>query len=88
MEKKYTPGPWATLRSADDVTMWVDAENGDVLATIHRANIDTRDANARLIAAAPELVEIIDELLATYYGAPDPDVFKRAEAVLAKALGD
>jgi hypothetical protein len=51
-----------------------------------------QNANARLISAAPELYEALDELLNYSGGAEhaldDPYVVERAEAALAKARGE
>lgn len=96
---KHTPGPWelseavykegfGTYRRVEQVQ-----EFGDVVASVcirHAVNhtLDAcGDANSRLIAAAPELLEALKEVLdcdktQTSFGA-----VMRARAAIAKATG-
>src|ERR1700749_2267266 len=103
MNAKHTPGPWiidcagdmdgySTVRVADG------SENGRIetqpIATIYA------DADAHLIAAAPELLAALAELTGRVEGllASDPDTaevwrkvgyeHRRAQAALAKARGE
>lgn len=49
------------------------------------------DADKRLIAAAPELLEALQELVFLYEhdeGCPELTEYKRAKAAIAKALGN
>tara|TARA_R110000823_G_scaffold2164_6_gene8926 strand:- start:4256 stop:4480 length:225 start_codon:yes stop_codon:yes gene_type:complete len=48
------------------------------------------NANARLIAAAPELLEVLQEILdATAYDHGGPvSLYKKAEKIIAKAKGE
>ncbi len=61
MEAKHTPGPWKVCSS--DFHVWIEAPLGDemtVIATIAGVQTDQiEDANSRLIAAAPELLEAL-----------------------------
>jgi len=77
-----TPGPW---REPNDPA-WLGSEPSS----------DETEANARLIAAAPELLEVLKELAALDFGAQimnDDDtrridfVARRARAAIAKAEG-
>ena len=53
MEKtKHTPGPW-TIRDNQDV---MADEEGRLIAQCHAGYREERGANARLIAAAPDLL--------------------------------
>lgn len=60
---KHTPGPWHVVEEMDD--------DGDVLYSIEADNVPVADiyrkaeheANARLIAAAPELLEALMSIL-------------------------
>lgn len=58
---KHTPGPWAV----DDVYGLIMANNGAYeVAAVHAARNDGEaKANARLIAAAPEMLEALNETL-------------------------
>lgn len=60
-EKKHTPGEWAV----DGMTIFAPADGiaaKDVAVILHDGNssIQEREANARLIAAAPELLEALE----------------------------
>jgi len=96
---KGTPGPW--LIDANDVgSRWnVDAENGESVALSHQVSNDKewmkRDANTRLIAAAPELLEALQWAMArigsytqrTRSNQDYCDQVDKANAAIAKALG-
>lgn len=60
----YTPGPW---KDAIDIGEHIVVKrNGYVIALISRSNVYFEEevmANARLIAAAPELYEMLNEAL-------------------------
>lgn len=60
---KYTPGPWHVAERDDDgdVLYTVEADNLPVAYIYRKAE---REANARLIAAAPEMLEALKELTA------------------------
>lgn len=63
---QHTPGPWTWHADVDEYT--IEAESGAVLATIH-AVCDPRAgdrANARLIAAAPLLLEALEAYVKAY----------------------
>ena len=65
VEGKHTPGPWHTHGKFVVYTNKKDKIN--TIAEVHAVSADgtkmPREANARLIAAAPELFEILDALL-------------------------
>lgn len=60
---KHTPGPWE-IRDDDEVGQ-VSIVGGSkiVLATVRTATVEPGDENARLIAAAPELLEALEILV-------------------------
>lgn len=66
-ESKHTPGPW--IATASDNGEWgIDAASGWGIATVAGSagdgpGNDESDANARLIAAAPELLEALEHLV-------------------------
>ena len=96
-EMKHTPGPWIRdVHSGIDCD--VRAANGRKvalcwgLASNHATNYKPQyraecAANARLIAAAPELLEALQELVEDVrYGDPvDVAILGKATAVIAKA---
>lgn len=79
----HTPGPWKVdrpyIRGA-----------GRVIATLESGRNEGEDAaNARLIAAAPELFEALENLMDfLFHGKKDRQTILRATAALAKARGD
>lgn len=60
---KHTPGPWYTIWV--DGTYVIDANSGktDVAHVLNRGNPDTTEANARLIAAAPQMLAALDDCI-------------------------
>lgn len=86
---QHTPGPWRIQGHDGDVKI-IDSK-GEALATVHcMYGVDDPEghANARLIAAAPELLELA--LLAAEVGCHERAVdFLRdkARAAIAKAKG-
>lgn len=60
---KHTPGPWEIIEDA--VIEIIPVDTGDVIAYVEQAgyNRDEVQANAYLIAAAPELLKMMKETL-------------------------
>lgn len=74
MSTKHTKGPWRTIDVRDSTHVYDITTDGKSIATIWQYNkgqkvIDAfeQQANARLIAAAPELLEALHELIMTDY---------------------
>lgn len=90
MSAKHTPGPWRVVISDNGDRCEIEAANKDCVARAFApfpfdTSWDERDANARLIAAAPELLEALQDLVDTgFVGGPQ---LKRAQAAIAKATG-
>ncbi|WP_313250107.1 hypothetical protein [Stenotrophomonas acidaminiphila] len=89
---KHTPGPWAVRY--DYVVQAPAYEDGRLVpvAQPYGVNCDGTDlfANARLIAAAPELLEAAMAFIAPFDGievVQDSDIAK-ARAAIAKATGE
>ncbi len=63
---KHTPGPWR-LEGPDNFSYHLTDQNGEHIAYLNKSRyVDNRqdveaDANARLIAAAPEMYEALVE---------------------------
>jgi hypothetical protein len=73
-EKKqaHTPGPWATGSTVTRVQVWPEGWNVPLcIADCHTKNAPEnkaeRVANARLIAAAPDLLAIVERLNYAFY---------------------
>lgn len=68
MSSKHTPGPWFTKREGFS-TVYVEARlRGSTIQEVAacgptEAGSEQQEANARLIAAAPELGEALDDLV-------------------------
>ncbi len=102
---KHTPGPWSTssVGIGDDLSWPIrrvrhDQRGNRIISWIADAHgtqgMDEaeRAANARLIAAAPDLLEALEEL---YWLATDSErmgvhmhEYDRAQAAIAKAKGE
>jgi hypothetical protein len=98
----FTPGPWiAHTEILTPVGLHVAGrspsvrKNSHIVAGVGRflderlnhAKCPEAEANARLIAAAPELYAVLDDLVAEC-PTPSEETFKRASEALAKATGE
>ena len=94
----WTPGPWKTLRwvaDGDDVFL-VGPANGAVCQMVMRSKWqkDCAGDNANLIAAAPDLAEALQMLVASVSSSDEignadlHEAVEAARAALAKARGD
>lgn len=89
-EAKFTPGPWEAGR-ADTRTestvygKWIYAGNMYLAMVQENSDADTM-ANARLIAAAPDLLAACEALYDDQRG-PLTEAMKMAEAAIKKARG-
>ena len=88
----HTPGPWATYGHRQ---RFVQTEDAIIeIAEINR-NEDNAEANARLVAAAPCLLEALrmlydetaDYIHLNKLGGMDNQCMKLARAAIAKAVG-
>jgi hypothetical protein len=98
---KHTPGPWFYRRgdewTHDVVTLHGELPDGSTncwtVASINKQREPEHEANARLIAAAPELLEELENILRAYGSEHQSHAFEqwpeviRAREVIAKATG-
>ena len=102
---KHTPGPWFYLKG-DEWSHSVVTHHGELpdgsqsywtVASINKQREPEHEANARLIAAAPELLEVVKQMqsaLSRCFGAHAADegdrhrALAQARAVIAKATGE
>lgn len=94
MTTTHTPGPWHYETSEDGARLWVGCPQYTV-ATVHetadRVEIGAMQANARLIAAAPELLAALQGILdVASVRIDDPRIkqWDAARMAIAKAGGD
>ena len=80
----HTPGPWEYRKDYARVT-----SGGMSVAYVHGGDEERMDANGRLIAVAPELLDFAREWLAdhTAAGSTDSPREAQARALIAKATG-
>ena len=93
----HTPAPWDARRipqdSRDDkYSYWVDGTSGVPLADVRDYPDGMGEANARLIAAAPDLLDALQDILSDLeHGDPGADLSfdmaDRARATIKKAGG-
>lgn len=103
MSTPYTPGPWKTeyRKGADAMyrTEIFSEQHGGIATCAwtpnHCGNGVTetyREANARLIAAAPELLEALIAITTVRCDGMDPtpinEAYEKADAAIAKATGE
>lgn len=98
MTSKHTPGPWSCIDEGrlDDCVHSDAGEHveGDIICLSpilegYEVSAENWEANARLIAAAPELLEAAMAFIAPFDGievVQDSDIAK-ARAAIAKATG-
>lgn len=90
-EFKGTPGPW----SINHYYNWIESENADKV--VIGGSQGYRPDDAQLIAAAPELLEALQELISGYEDREQSgmfdmlvhgDLIEKANAAINKALGE
>lgn len=94
MSTKHTPGPWGVEYDNADYNgggQWYNAGPAKVWFpyNVRKREEDEAHANARLIAAAPELLEALQDLVDAMTGRIDGEAtaMHNALAVIAKATG-
>ena len=99
MAPQFTPGPWRAKKASQSSPNILDIEGDGNLLAFTSASCDQSPANARLIAAAPEMFEALGDILSAAeqindatYGDEDWDELRKARsrsrAALAKARGE
>ncbi|WP_313251129.1 hypothetical protein [Stenotrophomonas indicatrix] len=63
MSNKHTPGPWAYQEDSDAYTHIVRGPSNRFICQLNQSTSAEIEANTRLIAAAPELLEVSKELV-------------------------
>lgn len=84
---KPTPGPWQMEHVPDDGGEYaITAANG-IHVGLTIGGTKSEQANARLIAAAPELLQAL-QFVMTASGEQLSTAFEQAQAAIAKATGE
>ena len=95
MEAKHTPGPWVIDWNVSRLDIF-GADETTLVASLRRSFLsqaidEAARSNARLIAAAPDLLDSLSEIFDYAGGADsalhDEYVMDRARAAIAKAEG-
>lgn len=91
--KTHTPGPWKITGHDGRNPMVQDANGGSICAVWDTGCAATQEANARLIAAAPDLLNMLQRVMDEYL-MRDPTAghvalltLEHARAAIAKAKG-
>jgi len=88
MRSQHTPAPWiySGIKNEEKVSVTIfSGENGNLVGTI-----TTTNANANLIAAAPDLLDALKALMVTEDMLRNPkcQVMQSARRAIAKAQGE
>ncbi|WP_272582792.1 hypothetical protein [Providencia sp. PROV261] len=86
---KHTPSPWRCHDKRPNCSGYsIFGNDGQYIAFVGDSDqLSPIDANAHLIAAAPELLEALQSLLTYGCITGDDWVIEKAEAAISKALG-
>lgn len=91
MTRKHTPGPWRLEPSwLETDNPYVVADNGKIFPYVEFVADVALEADARLIAAAPELLAACEMALLDmrYYATVHGESITALEAAIAKAKGE
>lgn len=81
---KHTPGPW---QQGEGTTLWVVLANDRTPICHLLLGTEAAEANARLIAAAPDMLEALEVMVHSFMYKDAPEAFNIARAAIAKAEG-
>ena len=91
---KHTPGPWKANFAISGSVYIFGGDRNFVCVFNEWRDEANQEANANLIAAAPDLLEALEELLSMcqrqedFHDDGDGRMFERASAAIAKARGE
>ena len=86
---KHTPGPWVTTPEPNGIEWGVDAGKWGIATCAAEPGDGTTEANARLIASAPDLLAALSDLLAIEGLEGDRRfALNKAFSAIAKARGE
>ncbi|MDU0699521.1 hypothetical protein Q8W87_05430 [Pseudomonas aeruginosa] len=85
-KQSYTPGPWdywSGYNPVDELEAQITTEDGDIVIASYNRQIPEGEANAKLLAAAPELLEALVALVECEQ--TTPELWEAARSAIAKA---
>lgn len=85
-KQSYTPGPWdywSGYNPVDELEAQITTEDGDIVIASYNRQIPEGEANAKLLAAAPELLEALVALVECEQ--TTPALWETARGAIAKA---
>jgi hypothetical protein len=86
---KHTPGPWMAHAKTKDLVI---SRNGPIAEMAGVRGGEEHDANASLIASAPELLACLEHMTQLMFEDNDPEsqsnIVDAAKALIAKVKGD
>ncbi len=94
MTTKHTPGPWSPAYLDHAGQRVVKGEHIEICTCWHHSVMSIEkemEANARIIAAAPDMFEALDRSLswlASYPGGGASECYDQARSAIAKARGE
>lgn len=83
---KHTPAPWQLAKSEESKLIKVLNKYGTRIAGI--TPMENDEANARLIAAAPELLALLEEFDGVFSNVLTNRAYSKADKSLAKRMQD
>ena len=88
MGTKHTPGPWTVERDStvDGYTVWRASSMGDLFIAQVKRQKGEEASNARLIAAAPDLLAAAQELAESVSGGLKTNRSRAAHAAVYAAI--
>ena len=91
-ESGYTRGPWMAAARPSSVVGWPVVAPADMGRSVCNVTVghDQSEANARLIAAAPDMLEALkdaERFIACISGNGETDYRAKMKAIIAKAEG-
>ncbi|MDC3857729.1 hypothetical protein [Pseudomonas aeruginosa] len=88
-KQSYTPGPWdywSGYNPVDELEAQITTEDGDIVIASYNRQIPEGEANAKLLAAAPDLLEALQACIQQITAlCSTDDVPDQARAAIAKA---
>ncbi len=92
MKTPHTPGPWSTRRMNDETVIILGDHKGQTACLAHSFETVDDEANTRLISAAPDLLEALQQLRGVFseaeWMALAPVSYKQALDAIARAVGE
>ena len=88
----FTPGPWKAIERHPDIAVWGRDEDGDpvgehVASIYGDGTVENAEANARLIAAAPDVYEALKAMYAAMPNCDGDHIMDDKGNFIARAVG-